>query len=483
MANRFVRTIRDVRDVDKTPLFTNEQNDLISDVNHHVYVRTGGDYVRITGLKDLEQQVDKIKTLIPKSEENLKYINELETSINKLKTDMDTIELKQNDDQDSFHQIQTDIKNINDKIQQLENINLNKYVTRGELKDIQATFESIKDIDFNTFAKKEDIPEIPDLSDYVKKEDMPQKPDLSDYVKKEDTKDWQKHKLTDDNGFAYTLIQPQLDDDETLLSLKPGYYYVYGADGIDESTRAGFLHVIINSREEVIRIIFYDYKSNEIFSNFYREKIGKFNGWELINPNIPDTSQFAKKSDIPELPDLSGYAKKEDIPEIPDVPDLSGYAKKEDIPEIPEIPEIPDLSDYVQKNEITDYQSSYYNVPDLKQDVDFNDIDNLLALPLGQHYVNSVKNITDEMSTNNGWITIMDREGSKESDYIRKIMFQPYSHARTFYAYIYKGELSDWEFLPNDADISNVFKKLTDMYNTLAKAINKNSDIINQLQK
>lgn len=40
MANRFVRAIRQVRDIKRVPLFTNEENDLISDTKNNVYVST-----------------------------------------------------------------------------------------------------------------------------------------------------------------------------------------------------------------------------------------------------------------------------------------------------------------------------------------------------------------------------------------------------------------------------------------------------------
>ena len=56
MANRFNRSIREIRDIDKQPLFTNEQNDLLSDINDDVYVRLRRRYERITGLPELEKK-------------------------------------------------------------------------------------------------------------------------------------------------------------------------------------------------------------------------------------------------------------------------------------------------------------------------------------------------------------------------------------------------------------------------------------------
>lgn len=56
MANRIVRSIREIRDIDKQPLHTNEQNDLLSDTNDDVYVRLRRRYERITGLPALENK-------------------------------------------------------------------------------------------------------------------------------------------------------------------------------------------------------------------------------------------------------------------------------------------------------------------------------------------------------------------------------------------------------------------------------------------
>jgi chromosome segregation ATPase len=56
MANRIVRSIRAIRDIKKQPLFTNEQNDLLSDTNDDVYVRLARRYERITGLPKLENK-------------------------------------------------------------------------------------------------------------------------------------------------------------------------------------------------------------------------------------------------------------------------------------------------------------------------------------------------------------------------------------------------------------------------------------------
>lgn len=61
MANRFVRAIKQVKDIKKQPLFTNEENDLISDTKENVYVRVGRGYKKITGIEEIERRLKKLE--------------------------------------------------------------------------------------------------------------------------------------------------------------------------------------------------------------------------------------------------------------------------------------------------------------------------------------------------------------------------------------------------------------------------------------
>lgn len=61
MANRFVRAIRQVKDIKKVPTFTNKENDLISDKKENVYVRVGRGYKKITGIEDIERRLKKLE--------------------------------------------------------------------------------------------------------------------------------------------------------------------------------------------------------------------------------------------------------------------------------------------------------------------------------------------------------------------------------------------------------------------------------------
>ena len=102
MANRIVRSIRAIRDIDKQPLFTNEQNDLLSDTNDDVYVRLARRYERITGLPKLEKKFqmhlldynqfkdDTQQMLIFLNDENERQ----DKMIDKLNTDVDDLNKK-----------------------------------------------------------------------------------------------------------------------------------------------------------------------------------------------------------------------------------------------------------------------------------------------------------------------------------------------------------------------------------------------------
>lgn len=102
MANRIVRSIRAIRDINKQPLFTNEQNDLLSDTNDDVYVRLARRYERITGLPSLENKfrnhVKDYNQFKDDTQNMLIYLNNenerQDKMIDKLNTDVDDLNKK-----------------------------------------------------------------------------------------------------------------------------------------------------------------------------------------------------------------------------------------------------------------------------------------------------------------------------------------------------------------------------------------------------
>lgn len=77
MANRFNRSVRNVRDIEKFPFFTNEINDLIHTVDDKTYIRLNRKYERITGLEELEKTFYGFKKQIERKTDNTnKKLNE-----------------------------------------------------------------------------------------------------------------------------------------------------------------------------------------------------------------------------------------------------------------------------------------------------------------------------------------------------------------------------------------------------------------------
>ncbi|HDJ6760029.1 TPA: hypothetical protein PQ875_002461, partial [Staphylococcus aureus] len=59
MADRIVRSLRRVEDIDRLADFLTEENDLISTSDGHIYVRTDSSYYKLTFYNDLKTLIDK----------------------------------------------------------------------------------------------------------------------------------------------------------------------------------------------------------------------------------------------------------------------------------------------------------------------------------------------------------------------------------------------------------------------------------------
>ena len=96
--------------------------------------------------------------------------------------------------------------------------------------------------------------------------------------------DWQKYKLTNDDGTSITLTSPvDLGDIAYLSSLKPGEYYAAGLTG-SPSGSSGFLTVL---QRDTIKIIYFQpYNQDRLFVNRY---YNEWFGWKEISNNQTDT--------------------------------------------------------------------------------------------------------------------------------------------------------------------------------------------------
>ena len=99
-----------------------------------------------------------------------------------------------------------------------------------------------------------------------------------------DELEWQKYKLTNDNGESTTLTSPvDLKDPAYLSGLKPGSYYAAGSTSSPNGA-SGFITVIQRSAIKVV--YFQPYNQDRLFVNrFYNE----WSGWKELTNNQYDT--------------------------------------------------------------------------------------------------------------------------------------------------------------------------------------------------
>lgn len=472
MANDFVRSIRNVRNVKKQPLSTNEQNDLLSDKNGRVYVRSLDKYFRITGIEDLQKQLDEklsdketelVQELRDKLDETEKKyssvkgtqtkhnnrIKELEACCKDAKAFMENIEYIDPKAREDVKGLKNTVSKLEKTIKGLSNQDPQ---AREDIEDIQQSLKilsnkisNIKGLDKDTEQKLEQIVTQDDLEGIKSQiEDVANQSDV-DQVKKDietlnGQSEEQKQKITE--------LQDQLK---------------------------GLEDVPTNEDIEQIKSKIDDLNPNELL------KSEDTNNWQKHKFTSNDgTRQYIKKSDFDHIDNLNAgfYETVADPNRNQGLPDEIGNAYIQiDV----YTSDNPDRRQYllyesytgcryikakhnkdgteVWKKIITDYV-------EVLSGIDLQDKNSLLKAPTGVSYVTGAKNKTDEMSTNNGWLTIWNTEN------IRRIEFQPYSHARKFYNYIYEDKLNEWEFVPNNKDIDNVFNSLTSRYNDLAKSIN-----------
>lgn len=116
MASEFVRSTRNINDIEKVPFNQNKQNDLLQTKNGDVYVRLSRSYEKITGLSTLEEKLDKhIK-------EYKSFKKQTENNITNLQTELgeyiqNTDELLQNmekEHQDKLDKLYMRIKALED---------------------------------------------------------------------------------------------------------------------------------------------------------------------------------------------------------------------------------------------------------------------------------------------------------------------------------------------------------------------------------
>lgn len=156
MANRIVRSIRAIRDINKQPLFTNEQNDLLSDTNDDVYVRLARRYERITGLPKLENKFrmhlkdynqfkyDTQNMLIYLNNENERQ----DKMIDKLNTDVDELNKKAKRLKDITDEHTEQLKSLTDDLNEFKtDVKNNREQVQAKLDELYSTLDTIQEKD------------------------------------------------------------------------------------------------------------------------------------------------------------------------------------------------------------------------------------------------------------------------------------------------------------------------------------------------
>lgn len=151
MANCFVRNIRDVEDVQSVPHYTNEQNDLLSETNGDVYVRTKLKYERITGIEQIEKDLDSlektVKSLSPKTDEQLEAVKDIRKDYDKLKANYDALTSENNDQAKRISDVEQNLKDLSSKV---DNLDFKDETARSDAKDVanklKDTDKTVKDL-------------------------------------------------------------------------------------------------------------------------------------------------------------------------------------------------------------------------------------------------------------------------------------------------------------------------------------------------
>ncbi|WMM16891.1 BppU family phage baseplate upper protein [Staphylococcus epidermidis] len=123
-------------------------------------------------------------------------------------------------------------------------------------------------------------------------------------VTSEQVNDWQKFKLTNDDGKSHKLVNAELDNPDFLSNLNPGFYYCTSPTG-SPLNKSGFLEVYEHANNIVKHVLFRPFNLNRIFMKNCHIT---WSDWEEITNNQSDTDWLPltlkngyEKSSIPDF--------------------------------------------------------------------------------------------------------------------------------------------------------------------------------------
>lgn len=276
MANRFVRSIRQVRNIKKLPLNTTEQNDLISDTKGNVYVRTQNTYVRITGANDIEMNQsiqdlqNQINALEPNDTNTYRDIKYLKEEVNKIKKSI-------NNGSSDGGNYDKQIEHLQNQIDELSNQSNDGFQPliddlQAQINDLRVTVQNIKVPDYT-----EDIEQL--------KTDIENLPTYDEDIGSLNTRiDDLVEKIEKSNQPKQTEVLKGIDlQSKTDLQNVPiGFHYINGKNNISEmATYNGWLTVFDTGI--VRKIEFQPYNHAKVFRTvIYNDKLYDWE-WTLTN--------------------------------------------------------------------------------------------------------------------------------------------------------------------------------------------------------
>ncbi|MBO0387535.1 BppU family phage baseplate upper protein [Staphylococcus simulans] len=123
-------------------------------------------------------------------------------------------------------------------------------------------------------------------------------------VTSEQVNDWQKYKLTNDDGKSHKLVNAELDNPDYLSNLKPGFYYCPSPTG-SPLDKSGFLEVYEYGNNIVKHVFFRPFNLNRIFMKNCHIS---WSDWKEITNDQSDTGWIPltlkngyKKSSLPDF--------------------------------------------------------------------------------------------------------------------------------------------------------------------------------------
>ena len=121
MSGRMVRTITNVKDVNKLADHVTSDNDIITDVSGNVYLKNGSkNYIKLGLSKDIESLQSEISSLKSENTKLKKRVIDLETTNSEQTTKIEDLETSNEEQETKINDLETSNKDILERLEALE---------------------------------------------------------------------------------------------------------------------------------------------------------------------------------------------------------------------------------------------------------------------------------------------------------------------------------------------------------------------------